>query len=136
MADLISRKVLVTKLSQGYWDWKLHQAKDDPCVIDAMIDWAIRIVNEMPLGSPWHTGTPTEETNEDNEYCYALMIYYDGWYLSDYLFKANHKEGCFETSPGGDEKPIKFKFSEDNPPFHTAIRWQKITPYEEKENGR
>lgn len=85
--------------------------------------------------SPWHTGTPTKETNEDNEYCYAIMFYYDGWYLSDYLFKANHKEGCFETSPRGDEKPIKFKFSEDNPPFHTAIRWQKITPYEEKKDG-
>ena len=42
MADLISRKALVTKLSQGYWDRELQQAKNDPCVIDAMIDWAIR----------------------------------------------------------------------------------------------
>lgn len=61
MADLISRKALVTKLSQGYWDMELQKAKNDPCVIDAMIDWAIRIVKEMPLESPWHTGTPTEE---------------------------------------------------------------------------
>ena len=48
MTDLISRKALVTKLSKGYWDRELQQAKNDPCVIDAMIDWAIRIVNEMP----------------------------------------------------------------------------------------
>ena len=61
MTDLISRKALVTKLSQGYWDRELQQAKNDPCVIDAMIDWAIRIVNEMPLESPWNTETPTEE---------------------------------------------------------------------------
>ena len=61
MADLISRNALVTKLSKGYWDRELQQAKNDPCVIDAMIDWAIRIVKEMPLESPWHTGTPTEE---------------------------------------------------------------------------
>ena len=68
MADLISRKALVTKLSQGYWNRELQQAKNDPCVIDAMIDWAIRIVKEMPLESPWHTGTPTEY----------------GWYLVAY----------------------------------------------------
>ena len=48
MEDLISKSAVIGKLSQGYWDWKLQQAKNDPCVIDAMIDWAIRIVNETP----------------------------------------------------------------------------------------
>lgn len=75
--------------------------------------------------SDWHTGTPTEECiDEDNEYCYALCFYYDGWWLSDYLFKANHKEGCFENSPNNGKKVCKFKFGDD-------IAWQMIEPYKE-----
>lgn len=125
MADLISRKALVTKLSQGYWDRELQKAKNDPCVIDAMIDWAIRIVKEMPLESPWHTGTPPfEEIDKDNQYCYALCFYYYGWWLSDYLFKANHEEGCFENSPNNGQQVCKFKFCE-------TIAWRKIEPYKE-----
>ncbi len=90
------------------------------------------------LSNPWHTGTPTEEEiDEDNAYCYALCLWYDGWWLSDYLFKANFKEGCFESAPKGDEEPIRFKFEDDNPPFNSAMRWQKIESYkEEKEDDK
>lgn len=75
--------------------------------------------------SPWHTGTPpVVEVDEDNKYCYALCFYYDGWWLSDYLFKANHEEGCFENSPNNGQQVCKFKFCEN-------IAWQKIEPYKE-----
>ena len=58
----------------------------------SMDDDAISTWNNRP--TPWHTGTPpVEEIDEDNQYCYALCFYYDGWWLSDYLFKANHEEG-------------------------------------------
>ena len=41
----------------------------------------------------WHTGIPpVVDIDEDNEYCYAICIWYDGWWLSDYLFKANYEE--------------------------------------------
>lgn len=75
----------------------------------------------------WHTGTPTvAEVDENNKYCYALCFYYDGWWLSDYLFKVNHEEGCFENSPNNGQKVCKFKFCEN-------IAWQKIEPFKEKE---
>lgn len=78
----------------------------------------------------WHTGIPpVVDIDEDNEYCYAICIWYDGWWLIDYLFKANYEEGCFESAPKGDEKPLKWKFGEDNPPFHTTLRWHRIIPY-------
>lgn len=71
----------------------------------------------------WQTGTPTiEEIDKDNQYCYALCFYYDGWWLSDYLFKANHDEGCFENSPNNGQKVCKVKFNDD-------IAWQRIEPY-------
>lgn len=76
----------------------------------------------------WHTGIPPKEDLE-NEYCYALCLYYDGWNLSDYLFRPNFEEGCFETYPrDGDDKPIKFKF-ENNP--DSSLRWKKIETYNE-----
>lgn len=103
MADLISRKALATKLSQGYWDWKLQQAKNDPCVIDAMIDWAIRIVNEMPLESPWHTGPPTEGG----------------------LFLVYLKDGTYDIYEFGK------KYEAWHIGFKGVVAWQKIEPYKE-----
>lgn len=80
---------------------------------------------EKKASSDWHKGKPpVVEVDEDNKYCYALCFYYDGWWLSDYLFKANHEEGCFENSPNNGQQVCKFKFCEN-------IAWQKIEPYKE-----
>ena len=35
-------------LKKAYWDKNLQAAKDDPCVIDAMTDWAIRQIKALP----------------------------------------------------------------------------------------
>lgn len=61
MTDLISRYEVVGKLKKAYFDKNLQEAKNDPCVIDAMTDWAIRQVKDTPSYSPWHTGIPSEE---------------------------------------------------------------------------
>ena len=48
MTDLISRQEAIDKLKVAYWDKNLQSAKNDPCVIDAMTDWAIRQVKATP----------------------------------------------------------------------------------------
>lgn len=106
MDDLISRKALVTKLSQGYWDWNLQQGKNDPCVIDAMIDWAIRIVKEMPIESPWHKGTPTEE----GWYLLCNMANNKIFYDTDYYENGDWKYCCI---------------------LRSILAWWKIEPYKE-----
>lgn len=60
MTDLISRQEVIDKLKVAYCDKNLQSAKNDPCVIDAMTDWAIRQVKEVPADNSWHTGKPTE----------------------------------------------------------------------------
>lgn len=53
MDRLISEKAIVDVLRKGYWDKNLQSAKDDPCVIDAMIDWAIRQIKAIPSAEPY-----------------------------------------------------------------------------------
>ena len=48
MNDLINRQDVIDALKRGYWNKDIQAAKDDPCVIDAMIDWAIRQVESVP----------------------------------------------------------------------------------------
>jgi len=85
------------------------------------------ISNRVKPQSHWHKGAPTEEDvkdiDEDNAYCFAICVFYDKWWLSDYLFKANIKEGCFEAETAHDGI-LKIPFSYNYP-------WQKIEPYEE-----
>ena len=46
--DLISRKQAINELKLAYFDKDLQSAKDDPCVVDAMTDWAIRTIKRLP----------------------------------------------------------------------------------------
>ena len=48
MSDLISRQAAIDALRVAYWDDKIQSAKDDPCIVDAMTDWAIRQVKALP----------------------------------------------------------------------------------------
>lgn len=50
--DAISREALVNELKCGYWNKELQSAKNDTCVIDAMIDWSIRTVKSQPSVTP------------------------------------------------------------------------------------
>ena len=47
-SDLISRDALRDVVKSWYWNGDLHNAKDDPAVIDAMTDLTIRTINKAP----------------------------------------------------------------------------------------
>ena len=48
MDALISRQAAIDALRVAYWDDNIQSAKDDPCIVDAMTDWAIRQVKALP----------------------------------------------------------------------------------------
>ena len=104
---LISEDDVIEKLRKGYHDKNLQSGKDDPCVIDAMVDWAIRQVKEVPSSDGWHTGIPTEE----GWYLIQFTDGYDTWFSTEYL---THKS--IETFANHDK-------------FDNCF-WQKIEPYE------
>ena len=45
---LIDADKVIDVMKAAYWDENIQSAKDDPCVIDAMIDWSIRQVKDAP----------------------------------------------------------------------------------------
>lgn len=47
MNDTIYRQDAIDALKKAYWDKDLQSAKNDPCVVDAMTDWAIRQIKEL-----------------------------------------------------------------------------------------
>ena len=53
--DAVSRKAAIDALKQAYWDKDMQNAKDDPCIVDAMTDWAIRTIKDLPPVNPQHT---------------------------------------------------------------------------------
>ena len=50
--DCVNRDALINELKCGYWDKNLQSAKNDPCIVDAMIDWSIRTVKSQPTVQP------------------------------------------------------------------------------------
>ena len=50
--DCISRQAAIDVLKIAYWDNDIQSAKDDPCIVDAMTDWAIRQVKALPSVEP------------------------------------------------------------------------------------
>ena len=50
--DLISRQAAIDALKVAYWDDNIQSAKDDPCIVDTMTDWAIRQVKALPSARP------------------------------------------------------------------------------------
>lgn len=52
MSDLISRQAAIDALKVAYWDKDIQSAKDDPCIVDAMTDWAIRQIKALPTIEP------------------------------------------------------------------------------------
>lgn len=52
MDDTVSRRKAVEALRVAYWDYDIQSTKDDPCVVDAMTDWAIRQIKALPTAEP------------------------------------------------------------------------------------
>jgi len=52
VGDMVSRQAAIDALRVAYWDDNIQSAKDDPCIVDAMTDWAIRQVKALPSAQP------------------------------------------------------------------------------------
>ena len=50
--DAVSRQAAIDALKQAYWNKDMQNAKDDPCIVDAMTDWAIRTIKDLPPVNP------------------------------------------------------------------------------------
>lgn len=50
--DCISREDAINELKLAYFNKDLQSAKGDPCIIDAMTDWAIRTIKKLPSVTP------------------------------------------------------------------------------------
>ena len=70
--DAISREALVNELKCGYWNKELQSAKNDPCVIDAMIDWSIRTVKSQPSVTPQTRWIPVSEKMPEEDGYYVV----------------------------------------------------------------
>ena len=115
MTDLISRKEVIDKLKKAYFDKNLQSAKNDPCVIDAMTDWAIRQINYCASVNHWHTEPPTE----DGHYFVAYR-----WGLDNQIMHDMAKQICYgATVFSHGTWNIEFPF--------VVLAWQRIEPYEE-----
>lgn len=76
----------------------------------AIAEWNKKVMRhqESKTNTPWHTGTPTEEG-------WYLCAYGDNFFCANYWYK--NGIGWRERWGG------------------ILLAWQKITPYEEKQNG-
>ena len=91
ISDLISRQAAIDALRIAYWDDNIQSAKDDPCIVDAMTDWAIRQIKALPSVQPerkkgrWvqnDNGTYScslcQSWIPEEQYCYARYCLYCG----------------------------------------------------------
>lgn len=73
--NYIGKEALIDELKLGYFNKELQEAKNDPCVIDAMIDWAIRTVKRQPSVTPsrpkghWILIHPLQEDDDGAYIC-------------------------------------------------------------------
>ena len=66
--DCVSREALINELKLGYFNKDLQEVKSAPCVIDAMIDWAIRTVKRQPSVKPQRAlGRWIEQTDKNKK---------------------------------------------------------------------
>ncbi len=50
--DVVDRTEAIKKLKTAYFDSRIQSAKKDPCIVDAMVDWAIRQIKSLPPVQP------------------------------------------------------------------------------------
>lgn len=79
--DCVSREALINELKLGYFNKDLQEGKNDPCVIDAMIDWAIRTVKRQPSVTPQPTVGEWIDTGSGQECseCGEIQYGYDNF---------------------------------------------------------
>lgn len=82
--DTISRQAAIDALRVAYWDKDIQSAKDDPCIVDAMTDWAIRQIKDLPAAQPQIVRC---KDCAKHEYCRTSTVWAippkDDWYCAD-----------------------------------------------------
>ena len=81
MKETIYKQDAVDALKAAYWDKNIQSAKDDPCVVDAMTNWAIRQIKALP-------SIPQEPLSD--AYARAVLTW-----LIDYQIKAAELKGRY-----------------------------------------
>lgn len=76
---------VIKALKVAYWDDGIQSAKNDPCIVDAMTDWAIRQVKALPSAQPeivrcknckyWREHKYARETKRYIPFCGFNAIY-------------------------------------------------------------
>lgn len=80
MSNLISRQAAIDALKVAYWDKEIQSAKDDPCIVDAMTDWAIRTIKELPSADrPTGKWELIESEHVENIYLCSNCRNYEAW---------------------------------------------------------
>lgn len=68
--DAVSRESAIKALKVAYWDKDIQSAKDDPCIVDAMTDWSIRQIKDLPSIQPERPkGEWIESEFDESVYC-------------------------------------------------------------------
>lgn len=111
MGRLIDEQAAIDALKKAYWDTNIQSAKSDPCIVDAMTDWAIRQIKALPSAQPEHTEQDVRDSFNEGYRCgmeaaqpeiirckdckYGVDYYHDG---SCYCAKPGYELLYFEGS--------------------------------------
>lgn len=98
--SLIKRQAAIDALKVAYWDKNIQSAKDDPCVVDAMTDWAIRQVKALPSAPPEHIRINLNEPIKAKLTDWGKEIYYHQY---DRINQIAGREICKPKFPKEDE---------------------------------
>lgn len=73
----------IDALRVAYWDENIQSAKDDPCIVDAMTDWAIRQIKALPSAQPQRMKGKWIDCSSSEHYKCSVCGYRTGFWLED-----------------------------------------------------
>lgn len=97
--DLISRADAIDALRVAYFDKDIQSAKDDPCIVDAMTDWAIRQVKDLPSAERVGHWIDGEDVPNRNPYLHILGIKFCSECLNEAYWDTDYGQQLFDFCP-------------------------------------
>ena len=107
MSDYISRNAAVYLLKTAYFNKDIQSAANDPCIVDAMTDWAIRQIKALPAKDVPHWISVEERLPDEEDYkpchenydgavlwCSDAGVIGIGWYYECTGNWADIKDNC------------------------------------------
>ena len=99
MEDLIRRSDAIDVVRVAYFDKDIQSAKDDPCIVDAMTDWAIRQIKSLPSADrpqgKWIDGK-----------CSLCGKHAPYWAMATTYYKSNYCPSCGARMKGADDEYV------------------------------